>query len=277
MRREVSIVIVNYNTGNFLYNCLDSIRRCVDVDYEVIVADNASTDDSLSLCAPFFDDPRFVFLRLRDNLGFARANNIAADRSAGVMIHFLNPDTEVREDINDDYRKALLSPQSVYVNPLLNRDGSMENRPMPVPTVRNMLYWYFRRRKCIMWYKGASVIISSELFKTVGKWSEDYFMYAEDLDFFYTLSLHGVPVTSLSSVIYHYGGASSSKQWTTLGREIAVQKSTRIFYKKYFSKCQYVAVKIYFILHYIVKNPRRVPLDIKAWRMSGEKKVLHKC
>lgn len=183
MRREVSIVIVNYNTGNFLYNCLDSIRRCVDVDYEVIVADNASTDDSLSLCAPFFDDPRFVFLRLRDNLGFARANNIAADRSAGVMIHFLNPDTEVREDINDDYRKALLSPQSVYVNPLLNRDGSMENRPMPVPTVRNMLYWYFRRRKCIMWYKGASVIISSELFKTVGKWSEDYFMYAEDLDF----------------------------------------------------------------------------------------------
>lgn len=273
MKVDISIIIVNFNTGRLLYNCLRSISSNVTVDYQVIVADNNSTDGSLNFCSSFEQDSRYQFIRLTENVGFARANNIAASKASGTVLHFLNPDTEVREDINDDYRSVLLSPDAAYVNPLLNRDGSVENRPKPVPTIRNLFYWYFRRNKCIMWYKGASVIIPGNLFYTAGSWSEDYFMYAEDLDFFYTLYRLGIPVRSLSSVIYHYGGASSSVTWSKLQREVAVQRSTRIFYKKYFSKSQYTAVKIYFLFHYLLKNPSRVPLDIRAWRMSREKKV----
>lgn len=269
--RDVSIIIVNYNTGDLLRNCLDSIRSSLDVDYEVIVADNASTDGSFSKCSGFKEDNRFIFMPLDSNYGFAKANNMAAAVASGRILHFLNPDTEIGEGMNEDYRTALRSPGTVFVNPLLNRDGSIENRPKPVPVVRDMFCWYFCRRKARMWYKGASVIISADVFERIGKWSEDYFMYAEDLDLFYSLYLHDIPVRSLSSTIFHYGGGSSSRKWTDLEREIVVQRSSRLFYQKYFSKYQYIAIRLYFIFHYLVKNPRRLPVDIRAWRLSGKK------
>ena len=67
MSRQVSIIIVNYNTGSLLYNCLESISTPVSSDYEVIVVDNASTDGSMDRCAAFADDSRFVFLPQSEN------------------------------------------------------------------------------------------------------------------------------------------------------------------------------------------------------------------
>lgn len=268
---DISIIIVNYNTGKLLQRCLESIRASLAVDYEVIVADNASTDTSMALCEGFREDPRYIFLQLDSNLGFAKANNIAAAKASGKIFHFLNPDTEIREGMDEDYSLVLSHPDAVYVNPLLNRDGSVENRPKPIPLVRDMFFWYTDRKKARIWYKGASVIISAEDFNRVGRWSEDYFMYAEDLDLFYCISRLGIPVKSLSSVIYHYGGASSSSRWTDLQREVTVQKSNRLFYKKYFSDFQYIAIKLYFIFHYLVKDPKRVPTDIKAWWLGTKK------
>ncbi|HIZ85471.1 MAG TPA: glycosyltransferase family 2 protein [Candidatus Coprenecus stercoravium] len=268
MSGKISIIIVNYNTGSLLRNCLKSIQDTITVDYEVIVADNASTDESLRLCSDFELDSRFKILRLESNVGFARANNIAVDSSTGSILHFLNPDTEVSADLNRDYETVTAAPDDVYVNPLLNPDGTVENRPKPLPLIRDMFFWYFCRKKARKWYKGASVIISRDNFEKIGRWSEDYFMYTEDLDLFYTLWRYGIRVTPLSSTIFHYGGGSSSRRWTDLEREVMVQRSTRIFYQKYFSKFQYVAIKLYFIFHYLLKNPRRVPGDIKAWRLS---------
>lgn len=269
--KEVSIIIVNYNTGSLLYNCLSSIIRSLDIDYEVVVADNASDDSSLSLCSEFRQDSRFIFLELDANYGFAKANNLAFEASSGRILHFLNPDTEITAGMNADYRTACASPDTVFVNPLINRDGTVENRPKPLPLVRDMFYWYVCRRKARIWYKGASVIVSRDVFLKAGRWSEDYFMYSEDLDLFYTFSVQGVPVRLLSSTIYHYGGGSSSRKWTDLEREVVVQRSARLFYKKYFSNFQYVAIKIYFLFHYLLKNPKRVPSDLKAWRLSGRK------
>ena len=271
MAAEVSIIIVNYNTGRLLRNCLESIRASLTVDYEVIVTDNASTDDSIVMCAEFEDDPRFIFLRQPDNYGFAKANNIGASRSSGTLLHFLNPDTEVSPGLNEDYRNALHFPDQVYVNPLRNPDGSVENRPMPLPLIRDMFFWYVRRSRARVWYRGASVIISKHNFDAVGGWSEDYFMYAEDLDLFYSLWLRGISVRLADSQIFHLGGGSSSKRWSSLEREVVVQRSSRIFYRKYFSKFQYVTIKLYFIFHYLAKDPVRVPRDIRAWRLSGKR------
>lgn len=265
---KISVIIVNYNTSGLLYNCLKSICENIVSDYEVIVFDNASSDDSLSRCAEFEKDPRFTFVRSDVNLGFAKANNLAARVASGSVFHFLNPDTEVSKDLDADYMKIIGDPGKVFVNPLRNRDGSLENRPMPLPLLKDIFFWYFCRKKCRVWYKGASVIVPRSLFYEAGCWCEDYFMYAEDLDLFYTFWKMGVPVVRLSSEIYHYGGASSSSRWTGPEREIAVQKSARLFYIKHFSVRQYRLVKIYFLFHYLFKNPERVPGDIRAWIKS---------
>lgn len=264
----VSIIIVNYNTGDLLYNCLKSITENLTVDYQVIVADNASTDNSFSKCCNELRHERVLYLPLCCNYGFAKANNIAAAKATGEIFHFLNPDTVIDGRLNGDYLEIMEAPQHVYVNPLVNRDGSMENGAMPLPFIGNILRWNFNRDKALRWYKGASVIISAENFRRIGKWCEDYFMYAEDLDLFYTINSSGIKIKDANAPICHYGGGSTSAIWSSLERETIVQRSMRHFYRRHSNMLQYVAVKLYYLLHYLFKNPARVPTDISAWIKS---------
>ena len=164
-----------------------------------------------------------------------------------------------------DYITALRNPENVYVNPLMNSDGSLENDRMPVPALKNIILWNKDREKARYWYKGASVIISGYNFRKIGGWCEDYFLYAEDLDFFYEAWRHGIPVRQLHSVIFHLGGGSSSSLWRPLEREIMVQKSNVIFFRKHFSQAQYIASKLYFLFHTLFRHPRALPLYLRAW------------
>lgn len=270
MNPEVSIIIVNYNTGDLLYNCLRSILSNVGVGYEVIVADNCSSDGSVSACAGFWKDSRFRIIRLESNSGFSRANNMAAAQASGKIFHFLNPDTELAEGIDSDYIAALEHPEAVYVNPLVNRDGTLENDRMPIPVLRDILLWNVGSSKARYWYKGASVIISSENFRRAGGWCEDYFLFAEDLDLFYEFWEHGIPVKEARTRIFHLGGGSTSSVWRSLDREVMVQKANRIFFRRHFSHFQYVLSKLYFLFHNIFRHPSRVPLYVRAWHLGGK-------
>lgn len=270
MKADISIIIVNYNTGDLLLGTLESIRRCLSCNYEVIVADNGSSDGSVEMCSGIWNDSRFTLIQTGENLGFAKANNIAAKRATGRILHFLNPDTALAEGMDSDYAEAMDHPDAVYINPLVNRDGSYENDRMPIPTVRDIFWWTVRRRKARFWYKGASVIISRENFDRIGHWSEDYFLYAEDLDLFYKIWMNGIPIKMLHTDIFHYGGGSSRNRWNTLERETVVQRSNRIFYRKFMPWYEYPAVKIYYLLHTAVKRPASLPVYIKAWINSGK-------
>ena len=238
MTPEVSIIIVNYNTGNLLYNCLKSIKANAGTGFEVIVADNNSGDGSISCCADFWNDGRFRLLQLDRNYGFSRANNMGAALASGTILHFLNPDTELQQGIDQDYAEIML--------------------------------WNMGSPKARYWYKGASVIISSRNFRRLGGWCEDYFLFAEDLDLFYRIMEQGIPVREAGSVIFHLGGGSTSSLWKSLDREIMVQKSNRIFFRKYFSGREYLKSKLYYLFHNLVKHPSAVPSYIRAWYLSGK-------
>ena len=87
----VSIIIVNYHTSHLLLHCVDAIEEQVKgVDYEIIVADNASSEEELVLLR---DDKRFTLLELDENVGFGNANNAAAQMAKGDYLLLLNPDT----------------------------------------------------------------------------------------------------------------------------------------------------------------------------------------
>lgn len=265
MSRDVSIIIVNYNSGMLLLNCLQSIRSELSIDYEVVVVDNASTDDSIVQCAEFESDPRFIIIKKNENLGFAKSCNIGAGASHGSIFHFLNPDTELRPGANGDYLKVLQDPGKVYVTPLVNRDGSVENEKMVLPVLKDIFWWNVSRHRARYWCKGASVIISRDNFQRVGRWSEDYFMYGEDMDLFYQFWIHGLEISTLDTPIFHFGGGCSQNVWSSFEREVKVQRSFKKFYGKYFPRWKYVAVKCYFLLHNLVKHPSKVKGDIKAW------------
>ena len=90
----LSIIIVNYNVKLLLKNCLASVAKAIEnIEAEVIIVDNASTDHSISYLQPMFS--QFKFLVNHVNEGFAKANNKALAIATGEFILFLNPDTEV--------------------------------------------------------------------------------------------------------------------------------------------------------------------------------------
>src|SRR4051812_37936178 len=94
---DVSVIIVNYNSGDLLRRTLQSLRDNVTLPFEVIVVDKDSVDDSLENLVSL---QHTQIVRTGQNLGFAKACNVGSALARGQILHFLNPDTQVTENIN---------------------------------------------------------------------------------------------------------------------------------------------------------------------------------
>src|SRR5881296_3362499 len=89
---DITVIVVNYNVKDFLLQCLRSVRKAMsNIKGEILVVDNHSSDGTVDYLQPLF--PEVTFIRLRENIGFARANNLAIETARGEFILFLNPDT----------------------------------------------------------------------------------------------------------------------------------------------------------------------------------------
>ncbi len=227
---KISIIIVNYNSGDFLKQCLKSIQSSVKCNYEVIIVDNASKDNSFYECRKLFgDNINFKFISAGGNLGFAKANNLGVENSNGNIIHFLNPDTELSQEITFDYQFIQDNPNLVGINKLRNPDGTIVKSDHLIPTLENYIKAIFG--KGYRWYIGASVIISRDNFYKIKKWNEQYFMYYEDLDLFYQIAKNKIKCKILPSIIMHIGGGCSSNVWSNKERLNRVTEAEKKFYK----------------------------------------------
>ena len=117
MEPTLDIIIVNWNSGPYLFNCINSIPRSISESFylnRVIVVDNNSTDGSLSKIRQI-DLPLFV-IRNKKNLGFAKACNQGAKESNSDYLLFLNPDTQL-------YKTSISSPLEFMQDPVNNKIG----------------------------------------------------------------------------------------------------------------------------------------------------------
>jgi len=261
---RISIIIVNYNSGTFLKGCLKSIDSFIKVPYEVIVVDNMSTDKSVELCRDYWSKNNFKIIKLNENAGFAKANNVGAQYAQGEILHFLNPDTELPESMNDDYNYCFSYPDSIYVNNLENPDGTFVKSKNIIPLLGNFLNRLFTPKKVAYWYTGASVIISKVNFEKIGKWNESFFMYCEDMDFFYKANMNKLKTYFLSSTIMHIGGGSSSKVWSNLKREEIVQTSFKKFFVLNKKRLQYPIVNIILVTRMFFINSQYAKTLVQA-------------
>ncbi len=192
-RPEISIIIVNYNSGKYLYETIRSIYNSPpSPPFEIIVVDNNSSDSSLNKVIEEF--PGIRLIELERNSGFACANNIGAENAVGEFFLFLNNDTEVKSDSID----ALLSeiknnPAYGIVSPLLlYDDGSPQLNYGNDPGIISEFFtkyfskFFFRLRtkfrietfeKNADWISGACFIISSELYRKLEGFDENFFLY----------------------------------------------------------------------------------------------------
>jgi GT2 family glycosyltransferase len=230
---DLSIIIVNWRSAVFVRGCLLSLRtappRCA---VEVIVVDNASFDQCGELLAREF--PEVKFLQNDCNLGFARANNLAAQRASGRILLFLNPDTELRPNALDQMLSVFESqPDAGVVGArLLNSDGSIQRTSIQAfPTLLNQYLDSDFLRRCLprwsLWrarpmeqtngvhpdveaISGACLMTPRHVFDLAGGFDDRYFMYAEDTDYcFGVRQLGWKNYYAPEAVVVHHGGKSS--------------------------------------------------------------------
>jgi GT2 family glycosyltransferase len=252
---DLSIIIVNWNSANFTRECVASIRaETRGLEYEIIVVDNASTDDSLKVLETL--DIRLI--RNAENLGFAHANNLGAVQSTGSVLLFLNPDTElVGPAIDRMYSTLMASPEFGALGcKLLNTDKTLQTTCIQsFPTIWNQLLdveqlkMIFPRSRMfgirplfentggapavVEALCGACVMIRREVFDRIGQFTTEYFMYGEDIDLCYQTRQAGLKVGYDSeAVIVHHGGGSSKKKADTGFGDIATREAVCKFLRK---------------------------------------------
>jgi len=249
---KLSIIIVNYNVTQLLTNCLLSIQQYVEVDHEVIVVDNASTDDSWkSLITKF---PEFHFIASSENEGFAKANNKAVKTAKGEYILLLNPDTEVEgaymKDILDfaDANKENFGCLGVRMHDA--KGNFLPESKRSVPDMFNSfekLFTNFKKNNSKSYYRndigeytttaidvvtGAFLLIKKEVYEKIGGLDETYFMYGEDIDLCYTLLKKGYKNFYYGKAsILHHKGESTVKDEVYLERFYGAMQ---VFINKYY-------------------------------------------
>jgi len=264
---QLSIIIVNWNSSDYLSECIDSIIKSKPkLSYEIIVIDNASFDGSHELV--FNRYPMVKFIQGRDNIGFAKANNVAFKSSIGDAILFLNPDTYVQPNAVEILYKTLLENRKAGIvgGRLLNQDGTLQNTSIRAfPTLLNqafdneLLMKIFKHSSLYgmkpLWsnnkgtfkvdaVSGACLIMKRSTFERVGMFSDEYFMYSEDIDLCQKVNRIGLNIYFASdAVITHYGGGSSGGA-SSLVSTLAMLESRVKYFNKFYSYRYGVAYKL---------------------------------
>lgn len=233
---DLSIVIVNWNSVEFVLDCVSSIQASVhELDYEIVIVDNASQDDPSSVLAARF--PSLKLLRSDRNIGFAGANNIGAELSHGNKILFLNPDTIVLGNAIQTMSASLDAAATIGAVGcrLLNRDMTVQTSCVQrFPTIVNQLFGLECLRRFLpaapLWgmgplflkdsggscevevVSGAALMVRRQAFEEVGRFSTDYFLYAEEADLCHKFRRRGWKIYHVGDAkIVHFGGQSTRK------------------------------------------------------------------
>ena len=261
---KLSIVIVNYNVRNYLEQCLQSVQKALEgIEGEVWVVDNNSSDDSVEVLRR--DYPWVRLVANTENMGFARANNLAIRQSQSEYVLLLNPDTVVEEPTLRGVLQFMdAHPEAGGAGVMMhNADGTLapeSRRGLPTPWVAALKMFGFTKRYYMSYLpwdqpgridviSGAFCMLRRKAIDQVGLLDEDFFMYGEDIDLSYRLLKGGWQNWYLPFSIIHFKGKSTQK---TDYRYVHIfYQAMLIFFRKHYSHLSFiyaipVKVAIYF-------------------------------
>lgn len=277
MSKKVSIVIVNFNTCELLKNCILSIKNNIkEIDYEILVVDNNSEDNSILMLEKEFKD--VVLIKSNKNLGFGKANNKGIDCANGEYIFLLNSDTLILNNVIKIFYKFMEEHKKVGIcGGTLYTEDLKPNMPLyvyptflteileiPIQLLLYVIKIYFRKNivnkipkepKEVSWLSGADMFIRKEVFEECGKFDSDFFLYFEETELLSRVKkkfkLYLVPE---AKIIHLDGGSFKFKK----EREIYFQTSKYIFFEKIYGrqslKYLYYIAKLNNTIKYIIAS-----------------------
>ena len=215
----VRVVIVNYNGGAYLRRCVDALRAQRFLDFEAVIADNGSTDGSLDSLEPL--DARFKILRLGANLGFAAANNRAAEGAAATWLATLNPDAFPDEN----WLAALI--EATRRHPDVAMFGSTQidaNRPDRFDGSGDAYFaagfpWRGNHGHPLSFLPpegetfspcAAAALYRTRDFVAAGGFDERFFCYCEDVDLAFRIRLSGGRCIQVRDAVVQHAGSGLS-------------------------------------------------------------------
>ena len=268
---DVSIIIVNYNTCEVTKNCINSIFEYTkDINFEVILVDNNSQDESKSL---FLRDKRIKYIYLTSNLGFGKANNVGYEQSRGKYIFLLNSDTLLRSNaVKEFYDYMIEAPKYIaFVGTMLKDiDYNVIHSYGNYPNLLTGFKWYsilglllsklgvINNKNVIVtnqqvdYITGADLFIRKDVIKQYGLFDPDFFMYFEETELQYRYSKYGYKSYIYSKPqIIHLENYSMNQSYTTNHfRKLGV---SLVSYYLYLKKCKgFIKYSIFRLLFAIV-------------------------
>ena len=261
----IDIIIVNYNASTYLTDCVQAALNST-IAVNIVVADNGSTDNSLSLLRNTITDERLRIIENKANLGFARANNVALAFARSATILFLNPDCIIQPDTLEQLDRYLQQRSDVGMVGCLiqNPDGSEQagcRRNIPTPWTAFVRAFGLKKLAKIApgFFKpaifndfvtsdqplplnpvevdaisGAFMLVKRETLNQVGAWDESYFLHCEDIDWCMRIQQAGIRILFVpeTKIMHIKGGCSQSRplfvQWH-------MHKGMVRFYQKFFT------------------------------------------
>lgn len=270
MHKEVAIIILNWNSFNYTFNCIRSVKETAGNNYEIILVDNHSEDGSgLRLKAIF---PDIIFIQTERNAGFAGGNNPGlryAIENGFKYSLLLNNDTEVTKDFLSpllDYME--MHPEAGVIQPAIyfnkNRSslwngGSYFIRFLGLPYCKNNLSLFKNRIfaiKKVDWVTGCAFLTRNSILEQTGLLDERFFMYYEDIDLSFRIKQLGYELIYYpASVIYHE--ANTSLKEITRNKEGNISpflhyiaaRSRMIFLKKYTTFYTFPSIVLFHLLY----------------------------
>ncbi len=235
---QVSIIVINFNTFEITCNCIRSIiGHTIDMEYEIILVDNASTECNPERFKEMF--PNIIFIKSDVNLGFAKGNNLGIEKAKGGHVLLLNSDTILKENSVKTTLDYLISNPKVAVvsSRLIFPDGKHQSCCQRFPSIRYQLFELFRFNKLVSKKKAGKILLGSffnhdENMEVDWVWgtyfmfrkdllallpnkklNEDYFMYCEDMQWCLDFRNLGYQIhfCAVTEVIHLMGGSAGYK------------------------------------------------------------------
>ncbi|SEP83784.1 glycosyltransferase family 2 protein [Flavobacterium urocaniciphilum] len=253
---QLSVIILNYNVRYFLEQCVLSVQKAlVNLDAEIIVVDNNSSDDSCEMMKQLF--PNIKLIENKENVGFPKGNNIAVAEAKGEYICILNPDTVVAEDTFSKViarYEAISSQIGIIGCKLIDGTGNFlpeSKRGVPTPWVAftkifglykfsNFFGKYYAQHLTenqsgkVDILVGAFMVMKRDLYLQVGGFDENCFMYSDDIDLSFMIQKLGKNNYYFHETsVIHYKGESTVRDEKYLKR---FREAMQFFYKKHFKK-----------------------------------------
>jgi len=262
---DLSIIIVNYNGAHFLKDCIAALKlNITPYNYEVIIVDNNSTDQSVQVIKTEF--PEVNLIESKQNLGFGRANNLGVSYAKAKTILLLNNDTILLSPISFAFNTLYSSHNTgVVTYNMLNGERKYTSAVGRFPKPLRLLKISFlsesraefkkgvfdKSTYSVDWVTGAFMLMRKRDFELINGFDKDFFMYVEDVDFCRRLQNKGKQCLFMSEQHYiHFVGFNKK-------REHLLIKGYQTYAQKHFKGFQKHLALLMLTINKLVKNIKK--------------------